>query len=216
GAHQHFPLKPARFQLALQRHRRHPRHRLHHSAHQHNLVPPPHMPFHTRHALFEKRNRLNRFHNLLHPQPSQVALVPLRNRSQPPRQQSRRLRSPTRIIRPRNRAAAPQLPKHSPLQRRPRHQRPVNIKKRRNPPRLFPCAAHPASPRATSPDFPAARLLARNFQPSTNTGNPRTTQKIPVIHASVCAPARIAACVSSVTGPSSATGPRVSASSNPR
>ena len=93
---------------------------------------------------------------------------------------------------------------------------PSIIEKRRQAPLLFSRAVHPASPRASSPAFVADKLLARNLHPSTSTGNPRTTQKTPVIHASVCAPARIAACMSRLTGPSSATGPLVNANSNPR
>src|ERR1700719_1397505 len=215
-AHQNVALHSPRLQLALQRHRHHPRQWLHHPAHQSNLVSAPRVPFHARHSFFEKRNRLHRFQNLLNPQSPQVTLIPLRDRGQPSRQQLHRLHSPPRVIHPRNRAPSPQRPKQSPLQRRLRHQRPVNIEKRPNPPLLFPRAAHPASPRASSPVLVADKLPARTLQPSTSTGRPRTTQKTPVIHASVCAPARIAACMSSVTGPNRATGPRVSASSNPK
>src|SRR6266481_5275475 len=50
-AHQHVPLHPARLQFALQRHRRHPCQRLHHSAHQHNFVSPPRVPFHSCYSL---------------------------------------------------------------------------------------------------------------------------------------------------------------------
>src|SRR6266403_2605594 len=215
-AHQHFALQPPRLQFAFQCHRHHPSQRFHHSAHQDNLVSAPPMPFRARHSLFEKRNWFHCLQNLLLPQSPQVTFVPVRNCRQPPRQQSHRLHSPSRVIRPRHRMRSPQLAKQSPLQRRLRHQRPVNIEKRCHAPLLFPRAAHPASPRASSPALGADKLLARNLHPSTSTGNPRTTQKTPVIHASVCAPARIAAFMSSVTGPSSATGPCVSASSNPK
>src|SRR5258708_29828974 len=215
-AHQHFALQPPRLQFAFQRHRNHPRQRFHHSAHQDNLVSAPPMPFRARHSLFEKRNWFHYLQNLLLPQSPPKAFVPVRNCRQPPRQQSHRLHSPSRIIRPPNRARPPHLAKQPPLQRRLRHQRPVNIEKRRHAPLLFPRAAHPASPRASSPALVADKLLARNLHPSTSTGNPRTTQKTPVIHASVCAPTRIASCMSSVTGPSSATAPRVRRKPNPK
>src|SRR5260221_806059 len=168
-AHQHIPLHPARLQLALQRHRHHPRQRFHHPAHQHNFVSSPRVPFHPRHSLFEKRNRLRRLQNLLLPQAAKVALIPMRNRRQPARQQSRCRDSPSRVVRPPDRAGPSQLLKQSFLQRRLRHQRSVNVEKRPNAPLLFARTAHPTSPPASSPVRPCARLLARNFHPSSRT-----------------------------------------------
>src|SRR6266446_5752569 len=113
-----------------------------------------------------------------------------------------------------NGAPLPRFRKEPPLERRPCNQRPVQIKKCRNPSghfarfhAIFLATLFP--PRATTPS-------AKYFHPSSRTGNPRTRQNPAVAHAKICAPMRISICASAVKSPISATGPRVSASSNPK
>src|SRR5258708_11238619 len=154
------------------------------------------MPFRARHSLFEKRNWFHCLQNLLLPQSPQVTFVPVRDCRQPPRQQSHRLHSPSRVIHPRHRMRSPQLAKQSPLQRRLRHQRPVNIEKRCHAPLLFYRPTHPASPRASSPALVADKLLARNLRPPTSSSNPPTTQKTRANQPIEYLPARLASCMS--------------------
>src|ERR1700730_3795701 len=134
------------------------------------------------------------------------------------RHQTDRLSQPKEIVPQRNRLLLSQPREKLPFQRWWRQHCSVNVKKRRN---LFvasPCSVysvHASSriifflPRTATP-------AARYFHPSTKTGNPRKKQNPAVAQVKTIAPVRIAACASAVNSPSSATGPRVSASSNPK
>src|SRR5467141_1140244 len=87
------------------------------------------------------------------------------------------------------RAPTSQFRKKPPLERRPRYQRPVQIKKCRNLSAQF-ARFHAIflvtlfPPRATIPS-------AKYFHPSSRTGNPRTRQNPAVAHVKICAPMRI-------------------------
>jgi hypothetical protein len=126
----------------------------------------------------------------------------------------RRPSQPQKLIPKRNRAPLPQFRKKPPLERRPQYQRPVQIKKCRNPPNYF-ARFHAIflailfPPRATTPS-------AKYFHPSSSTGNPRTRQNPAVAHVKICAPMPINICASAPNSPISATGPRVNANSNPK
>ena len=77
-----------------------------------------------------------------------------------------------------------------------------------------------SSPKLLRPPFSRPPLAQRfplmNCQPSTKTGIARTKQNTAVAEVNATAPLRIAVCISGVSPPISATGPRVSASSSPR
>src|SRR5580658_10957164 len=139
----------------------------------------------------------------------------------PARQQPDRLRNPQDIVPNLNQLPISQHREKSSLQGRQAHQRSIQIEKRRDASVLlhhvlcFPWLHHIA---------PCAILFARrtcptpdkNRHPSANTGNPRNKQNAAVIQVSTWAPTRTNPCTSAVIPPSSATGPRVNASSNPR
>src|SRR5208282_5262884 len=109
-----------------------------------------------------------------------------------------------------------------PLERRQRHQRPVQIEKCRYSSALLLYlinliyflylywSLHTASCE-TLFTRPGPTLPAMYFQPSTSTGKPRTRQNAAVTHVKTCAPTRMVACASAASSPTSATGPRVSA-----
>ena len=210
--------QPPCFQFALQRRRHHACQRLHHSADQHD--PCPCRACHaTRSTPSSKKTivsicfqnllaRATRYRYLLFPCASPqfpaaaIASPPQPSHVIPALESLRSCRS---------------LAEESPLQRRLRHQRSVNIEKRRD--ALRPCAffRHAASPRVTLPEFPPARFPARNFHPSTSTGKPAHHAEIrrhPRQRLRARANRRVR--VHASAAPAAPPGPRVSASSNPR
>src|SRR5208337_926376 len=188
--HQHLAANSLGFQFALHRARHQSRQRLRHSANQHDPVPLPRMPRRALHPFLEENDRLLLLRNLIAPHSTPVSFVAVHRCRNSLGQQSQRFLSPEKVISNRNRAALPHGAEESPLQRRLRNERPIHVEERRDP--LRPCAffVHAVSPRVTLPEFPPARLPAKNFQPSSSTGSPRTTQNPPVSHANTCAPAR--------------------------
>src|SRR5271157_5423213 len=105
-----------------------------------------------------------------------MPLVSIHHRCNSIPQQSQPLLSPKKIVVDRNRAALSQREEEPPFQRWLRNQRSIHVEKRRDPLLLRAFFIHAASPRLTLPEFAPARLPAKYFQPSNNTGSPRTTQ----------------------------------------
>src|SRR5260370_5749807 len=68
----------------------------------------------------------------------QVHFVPLQDRAEPARHQPQRFPEPREIVLRANLPPVPQRSKEPPLQRRQRHKRPIQIKKRRNSSALLP------------------------------------------------------------------------------
>src|SRR5580698_6334208 len=189
-------------------------------------MPPFRMPHHSVDRLRIKRPSFQRI-LFINRNSTQIHLVRVHDLIDPPRHQPDRLRNPQNIVPNPNQLPISQHREKSLLQGWQAHQRPIQIEKRRDAGLLllnihwlhyllyFPLLHHIA---------PCAILFTRrtwptpetNHHPSASTGNPRNKQNAAVIHVSTCAPARTRACASAVIPPSSATGPRVNASSNPR
>src|SRR6266446_3824065 len=221
GANRHTSRDPPHCQPRHQSQRHLLRQRCQRAAHQDNGVPLPRVPSHLVHPFrkepwdshfwlssFATRSVAARAHT------SQIHFVRIEHHPDSSRREPHRPCQPKKIIPHRNGTPLPQFRKEPPLERRPCNQRPVQIKKCRNPSghfarfhAIFLATLFP--PRATTPS-------AKYFHPSSRTGNPRTRQNPAVAHAKICAPMRISICASAVKSPISATGPRVSASSNPK
>src|SRR6266850_5781172 len=151
------------------------------------------------------------------------------------RHQPHRFPQPQKIVFCRDCSPVSQEAEKGSLQRRRPQERSIQIKKRRNSSALLLYflfflglrpSLHMASCAAVllsrmdlgaffapglGPTFPAMY-----FHPSASTGNPRSRQNAAVIHVNTFAPTRIIACISAASSPASATGPRVSANSNPK
>src|SRR5437868_9135530 len=113
---------------------------------------------------------------------------------------------PCKIISERNLSLPLQIPEEPALERRLGKQCSVNIKKGQ---------AHAVS----AEDFRlrgATTSCVKIGQPASSTGNPRNKQNAAVAQVRICAMKRMVRCVSAAIVPSSATGPRVNANSNPR
>src|SRR5260221_2830937 len=139
---------------------------------------------------------------------AQILLVSLQRMGEAVRQQPHKFGEPRNSVSQRNLSFAPQRSKISPLERRHFRQRSVDVKKSR--------AIHAVPLAIPVLRAGAAVVRARYFQPSINTGSPRTTQNAAVAQVNTCASVRMVMCMSPATVPSSATGPRVSANSRPR
>src|SRR4029077_10690796 len=152
SAKRHGSSDSAHSQTHHQRQRHLLRQRCQRAAQQHNRVSPLRMPCHLVHSLREKpRDRhfglpralprgLSSFSFISNPTgaaASPVHFVRVPHHLDSVWREPRRPSQPQKIIPHRNRAPLPQFRKKPPLERRPQYQRPVQIKKCRNPPNHF-------------------------------------------------------------------------------
>src|SRR6516162_1706345 len=212
----HVAFYAARFEFALQRRCHHLRQRLQSPAHKNNFVPLPRVPCHSLDSFFIEQDGFEQLKYLIRTHAAQVELVSVSKACNSLRPQPQRFHAPSQIIGQWNRAVPAQSLKKTPLQRWLGNQRAIHVEECAHSIRVTACGTHAAPLCADRRGFVLERFPAKNFQPSSSTGKPRTTQNAAVTHARICAPARIAACTSSVIGPSNCTGPCVSAISNPR
>src|SRR6266404_5274433 len=133
----------------------------------------------------------------IHRDSSQVHFVSVADRTESARREASRFRKPQPIVLHRNHTPVPQQAEKSPLQRRQRYERPIQIKERCNGPALLLCILyflyllsflHAASCAALFVPRTGLTFPAMYFHPSNSTGNPRSRQNPAVIDVSICAP----------------------------